>query len=214
MFYTHRIPGSFSWLFGGYQWRIPTEQKVIYLSFDDGPIPEVTPEVLSVLKSYAAKATFFCVGDNIQKHPSIFEQVLADGHRVGNHTFHHYNGWRTPTPTYLDDVQQCQALLPPASDAIFRPPYGAIRWGQADYLRKRGYRIVMWSLLSGDFDVRLRPQDCLRASIAGTQRGTIVVFHDSLKAWPRLSYVLPRYLEHFQDQGFGFDVLPTYARLR
>lgn len=186
---------------------MPTEEPVIYLTFDDGPVPEFTPFVLDTLAQFEAKATFFCVGDNIRKYPEVFAQVQAAGHQVGNHTVHHLNGWKTPNEEYFQEVNTCQAQLPESSLRLFRPPYGAITPIQSMHLREMGYQIVMWDVLTGDFDAELSPEDCLENAIKYTRSGSIVVLHDSQKAFRNLSFVLPRYLAYFQRQGFRFDVL-------
>lgn len=183
-----------------YLWRIPTEERVLHLTFDDGPIPEVTPWVLDTLRPYGAKATFFCVGDNVRRHPGIFQQLLAEGHSVGNHTFHHLNGWQTGPPAYLHDVRRCARLV---KSTLFRPPYGRLTPRQRAFL-ERHYRIVMWDVLSGDFDPALSPEACLRNIVDSAEPGSIIVLHDSLKAEPRLRYALPRVLEWFGEKGWRF----------
>lgn len=183
-----------------YLWRVPTAERVLYLTFDDGPIPEVTPWVLDLLQQHQAKATFFCVGDNVRRHPGIFQQLLAAGHAVGNHTYHHLNGWHTGNLLYFHDVRRCARLV---QSRLFRPPYGRLLPRQRSFL-ERHYRIVMWDVLSGDFDAALPPEMCLRNVLDHAEPGSIVVFHDSLKAERRLRYVLPRVLEHFAGEGWRF----------
>jgi peptidoglycan/xylan/chitin deacetylase (PgdA/CDA1 family) len=190
----------------GLTWKIPTEQAVLYLTFDDGPIPHITEWVLSTLESFQAKATFFCIGDNIRKHPSVFERVQAAGHTLGNHTFHHLKGWKTPPKVYLDNTLQCQQQLA-LPIGLFRPPYGQITYTQAKLLQQKGYQMLMWDVLSGDFEKNVSPQTCLRKSLIYTQPGSVVVFHDSYKAEKNLRYVLPRYLEHMHHQGYFFKAL-------
>lgn len=195
-------------LFPHYVWRLPSAEKVIYLTFDDGPIPEVTPWVLAELEKYNAKATFFCVGDNVRKHPSIFEQVVASGHSIGNHTFNHLNGWKTTDSIYLENVKLCQNYLDTSqknAKKLFRPPHGRLSSSQSALLRKE-YEIIMWDVLSGDFDQSLKAEVCLQKAIYYTQKGSIVVFHDSEKAKKNLYFALPRYLDHFSKQGFRFEV--------
>jgi peptidoglycan/xylan/chitin deacetylase (PgdA/CDA1 family) len=187
------------------------QQKTIYLTFDDGPVPEVTPFVLENLATYRARATFFCVGDNVARYPDIFQQLCAAGHGVGNHTHHHLNGWKTPTLTYLEDVAQCEGVMTsqehtPQPGRLFRPPYGRVSLPQLRQLRKQ-YRIIMWDILSGDFDRNFSAACCLEKSIAHSQPGTIIIFHDSYKAFPNLQYVLPRYLEHFASAGYDFAAI-------
>ena len=186
-----------------------TEERKIYLTFDDGPIPDLTPWVLQTLKSYQARATFFCVGDNIRQHPVLYQSVLAAGHRVGNHTYHHLNGWDTDNFRYLKNILQCEALLPlerQSEKKLFRPPHGKIKFKQIQQLLPR-YQIILLDILSGDFDADFNHEVCLERSIYHTQSGTIIIFHDNYKAQKNLMYVLPRYLEHFTEQGYSFEVL-------
>jgi peptidoglycan/xylan/chitin deacetylase (PgdA/CDA1 family) len=184
-------------------WNLNRDERCIYLTFDDGPIPIVTPFVLKTLKEYHAKATFFCIGDNVQKHPDVFEQVKAAGHTTGNHTFNHLRGWATPTDVYTANFKKCDDQL---HTRYFRPPYGRIKKAQINALNilKPDLKIVMWDVLSGDFDINLKPEACLQGVLKHTQNGSIVVFHDSLKAQPRLEYVLPRAMEYWSKQGYEF----------
>lgn len=186
-------------------WDIPDRAGEIFLTFDDGPIPEITPRVLEILDQYQAKATFFCVGDNVRKHPEVYRQVIEAGHATGNHTFNHLNGWKTPLPAYLANIEQCNQLV---NSRLFRPPYGRIKPSYINSL-KPAYRIIMWSVLSGDFDKDTSPEDVLRNTIQHSADGSIVVFHDSIKAADRLFYALPRFLEHFSAKGYRFPVI-TY----
>ncbi|HEY0246130.1 MAG TPA: polysaccharide deacetylase family protein [Mucilaginibacter sp.] len=184
-------------------WKSNDHNRCIYLTFDDGPIPIVTPFVLNILQQYNAKATFFCIGDNVHKHPNIFEQVKNAGHAIGNHTYNHLKGWVTKDKTYLDNFLKADELL----DAkLFRPPYGRIKRSQVKLLKeaKPGLKFVMWSVLSGDFDLNLEPQRCLDNVISNTVGGDIVLFHDSLKAVKRLEYALPKAMEYWSEQGYAF----------
>ena len=190
-------------LFPNYTWRIPTREKVLYLTFDDGPIPAVTPWVLEQLEAFQAKATFFCVGDNIRKHPEVFNQVVEKGHAVGNHTFNHLNGWQTENISYFHNVRHCANMV---HSVLFRPPYGRLKPKQAQFLQ-RHYRIVMWDVLSGDFDPKLSEEQCLANVLNNAENGSIIVFHDSLKAEDKLHYVLPKVLEYFAEQGYVFGKL-------
>ena len=198
-------------------WNKSRNQKVIFLTFDDGPIPIVTPWVLKTLKNFNAKATFFCIGENIAKHPEIFEQLKADGHAVGNHTHNHLKGWLTDDKIYLENFKKCQSLT---QTNLFRPPYGRIKFSQIkllknqvanskhqDDLQRNQISIVMWDVLSGDFDTKLSPEKCLKNVMKHTQNGSIIVFHDSLKAWDRLEYTLPKALAYWIKQGYTFETL-------
>lgn len=199
-----------------FAWDIPTAPpKTIYLTFDDGPIPDVTDFVLDELAKHKAKATFFCVGHNVEKHPDVFGRVLAQGHKVGNHTFNHLNGWKTPEENYIQNIEICQQQLERQASEnqyiskgkkLFRPPYGKLTSLQAQVL-KPYYRLIMWDVLTADFDQTLSEEKCLRNAIRYTQSGSIVVFHDSLKAERNLRYVLPRYLKYFGRAGWHFETL-------
>ena len=190
--------------FGSVYWRIPVKEKCIYLTFDDGPIPEVTPWVLEILASFDAHATFFCVGDNVNKHPDIYKQILVADHRTGNHSFHHIKAWNTPKAIYMQNVSKAKELI---DSHIFRPPHGQLTLPLIRALRKN-FSIVLWSVLSYDFDQSITPEKCLSILIRYTRPGDIIVFHDSLKAEPRMKYALPRFLEHFHSKGFVFRSLP------
>jgi peptidoglycan-N-acetylglucosamine deacetylase len=211
VFRLYKTPALLRSLLPGYTWRKEEQGKVLYLTFDDGPIPEVTPWVLEQLAQYRAKATFFAVGENLVKHRNVAEQVVAQGHRLANHTQNHLRGWETSLSRYLDNVQRCQdellQLAPAAGqNNLFRPPYGRITLKQAAALRP-DYELVMWDVLSNDYDRSLKPEKCLRESIRCTQSGSIIVFHDSLKAQRNMQYALPRFLDHFTAQGYTFQTL-------
>lgn len=201
--YLVRTPKFIQSLFPNFTWSIPTEDKEIFLTFDDGPIPEVTPWVLEQLAHYDAKATFFCVGDNVHKNGSIFRQVVEAGHSVGNHTYFHLNGWASDNLPYFHDVRKCANLV---NSTLFRPPYGRLMPRQAQFLQ-RHYRIVMWDVLSGDFDVKISKEQCLSNVVDKAKPGSIVVFHDSLKAKDKLYYVLPKVLEYYTQMGYTFRSL-------
>ena len=204
--YLIKTPFWLRWLYPGLVWRKTSEKPVIYLTFDDGPIPEVTPFVLSVLERYDAKAAFFCIGDNIRKHPGIFQKLIEGGHAIGNHTFNHLKGWKTKDEVYLENFKLCDNLT---KSKLFRPPYGRIKRSQVSKLKNEypGLKIIMWDVLSGDFDLGLSPEKCLKNVLKATEAGSIVVFHDSLKAFERLEYVLPRALEFWKKQGYSFEKL-------
>lgn len=187
--------------FSGYTWRMPRMDKSIYLTFDDGPHEKATPFVLDALAQYKAKASFFCIGKNVRKHPELYQRIIAEGHTVGNHTEHHLNGWKTPDDQYLQNIQQAEEVI---ESSFFRPPYGRIRRSQAKQLDKQ---IIMWDVLSGDFDPNLTPEGCLAYCIKHTEAGSIVVFHDSEKAFTKMSHALPKMLDYFSQQGFQFKAL-------
>jgi len=189
-------------------WEQAGNRKAIYLTFDDGPEPSVTPWVLEILEQYQAKATFFCLGKNAEKHPAIIENIIGSGHTIGNHTYCHLKGWKTATALYLDDVEKCNLIL---KTPLFRPPYGKIKPTQLRRL-KRKYQIIMWSLISRDFDPKLEKEKCLEVVLKNTKCGSIIVFHDSLKAQEKLRYVLPLVLKEFSKKGFVFLPLEAYLR--
>lgn len=175
-------------------WEMPASltEPAVYLTFDDGPHPLATPFVLDCLTEYDAKATFFCIGKNVIEYPEIYHRILEEGHVVGNHTHNHLKGWVTNTEAYVKDTQQAAQFI---NSKLFRPPYGRIKRMQAKLLHKLGYNIVMWSLLSGDFDTGITAERCLENVVFNLKPGDIVVFHDSKKAWDRISHVLPRVLQ-------------------
>ncbi len=206
--YFFRNPFFLPWLYPGLLWRMPSAEKKLYLTFDDGPIPGPTEFVLDQLRSAGIKATFFCIGDNVRKHPEVFGRIVAEGHSVGNHTFHHLSGWKTNVPEYLANVSMCDEVIKGSGytkPTMFRPPYGRITRKQMASLVS--HRIIMWDVLTNDYAGNLAPEDCLRGSLAATRQGSIVVFHDSLKAEKNLAYVLPRYVDHFLKQGYTFHLL-------
>ena len=194
-------------LFPGFIWKMSGNRKEIYLTFDDGPIPEVTPWVLELLRRYDAQATFFCVGDNVRKHPEIYERVIAEGHTVGNHTLNHLSGWSTENITYFHNIRHCARMV---HSGLFRPPYGKLKPSQVQFLQ-RHYRIIMWDVLSGDFDRDIKPEDCAQNVIQHAGPGSIVVFHDSIKAETNLRHALPLVLAHFTQEGYSFRALPKLA---
>ena len=204
--FLHHSPFWLKAFFPGLVWHIPTQEKKIFLTFDDGPIPDITESVLETLAHYKAKATFFCIGNNVQLHPDIFQMLLAQKHSIGNHTFNHMNGWKTEDAVYLDNIQQCDQALKVDTN-LFRPPYGRIKKSQSKVVKKER-QIVMWDVLSGDFSKEITQEVCLKKSIQYTRPGSIVLFHDSIKAAANMQYALPRFLDHFSNKGFSFEALP------
>jgi peptidoglycan/xylan/chitin deacetylase (PgdA/CDA1 family) len=200
----HRTPWLLKAFFPNFLWRVPHTQKV-FLTFDDGPIPMLTPWVLDTLASFGVKATFFCVGDNILKNSFVYERLIAEGHQAANHTQNHLKGWKTPNQKYLENIALCESQLN-QKQKLFRPPYGRIRASQAKLLLP-DYQIVMWDVLTCDYSASLSPKDCLKASLRYTRPGSIVVFHDNLKAKTNLTYTLPRYLEVLLSRGQEFGLL-------
>ena len=182
---------------------------MVYLTFDDGPHPTITPWVLNELKQYGAKATFFCIGQNVVKFGNVYEQVLADGHGVGNHTFHHLNGWKTNSNTYVANVVKAAEVVP---STLFRPPYGKIKMAQARQLRHaingEPMKVIMWDVLSADFDGTISPAKCTENVLENVQPGSIVVFHDSEKAFPNLRLTLPEVLSSLKENGYRFEKIP------
>jgi len=196
--YVSKTPAVVKALYSSLVWNMPRNTNRVYLSFDDGPHPQITDEVLTQLDRFKAKASFFCIGDNIRKFPAMFEKVKTGGHTIGNHTYNHVNGWKTPDFTYLRNALMCQALT---GTHLFRPPYGRISRPQASALGKK-FKIIMWDVLSADFDQNISPQKCLENVISNVQPGSIVVFHDSEKAAERMLYALPRVLEYISEKGW------------
>lgn len=186
-------------------WDLPNENNTIYLTFDDGPTPEVTEWTLEVLQQHDVKATFFVVGENVKKHPKVYQRILAEGHAVGNHTQHHLNGWKTKTVDYIKDVEICQEQL---NTNLFRPPYGKIKRAQIKRLKDQ-YKIIMWDVLSGDFDVNIHPEKCFTNVVEKVLPGSIIVFHDSLKAQENLKHALPKTIAYLKAQGFVFEIIPN-----
>ena len=208
MFYFVKTPGWLKKIYDSYIWSIPENDKILYLTFDDGPHPEATPFVLKELKKYNVLATFFCIGKNVVAHADLYKQIIRDGHAVGNHTYNHLNGWKTNNDDYLNDI----ALASNEIDSyLFRPPYGRITSYQAKNLKPvmkgKETKVIMWDVLSGDFDIACSPQQCLANVLFASVPGSIIVFHDSEKAFPRLEYALPKMLRYFSEKGYLFKAL-------
>jgi peptidoglycan/xylan/chitin deacetylase (PgdA/CDA1 family) len=191
-------------------WRINTNEKIIYLTFDDGPIPELSPKILKILADFNAKVTFFCVGENIRKYPDIFQKLLKEGHSVGNHTFNHLKAWKTKHEQYLENVHLCQQEIAKhltQEKKLFRFPYGQFNFKIARDLKKSGFDLVMWDVLSKDYNPSLSAKKILVKSIKNSENGSIIVFHDNLKAKEKILQFLPLYLKHFSDIGYKFEKL-------
>jgi peptidoglycan/xylan/chitin deacetylase (PgdA/CDA1 family) len=205
MRYFIKTPWLLRQLYPSRVWRIHTTEKIIYLTFDDGPHPEATGFVLDELKKFEAKATFFCIGKNVEAHPGIYNRILREGHAVGNHTQQHLNGWKTDNESYIKDVEDAASKI---RSGLFRPPYGRLRSSQArripTALQHEYAKIIMWDVLSGDFDKEISGEQCFRNATGRSTGGSVIVFHDSEKALPRLQYALPRTLKFFAEKGYRF----------
>lgn len=212
MFYLVKTPWLLRKLYPSCTWQIPSREKVIYLTFDDGPHPDITPYVLDTLKQYQAKATFFCIGKNVVAYPDIYRRLLDEGHRTGNHTFNHLNGWKVQNDAYVNNIIEASKYI---DSNLFRPPYGRITKFQVKILSDitaykgsdRRFSIIMWDVLSGDFDKKLSAENCTLNVIRKTKPGSIVVFHDSEKAFPRMRESLPEVLRYFSEKGYRFEVI-------
>ncbi len=198
-------------------WAFESESTSIFLTFDDGPIPQVTPWVLDLLKQYNAKATFFCIGENVQKHPEIFKRIISEGHTVGNHSYNHLNGWKTETFEYVGNVEKAEKQMKAERVEItegipklFRPPYGRIKSSQAKILQKKGYKIVMWNILSYDFDAAISEEKCLQNVLTKIAPGSVVIYHDSLKAEKNLRYSLPKVLEFISEKSWICSAIENF----
>ncbi|MBK0370530.1 polysaccharide deacetylase family protein [Flavobacterium agrisoli] len=208
-FYWIKTNRFIKFLFKQYHWDIPNNQKEIFLTFDDGPTPAITEWVLDVLKTHNIQATFFCIGKNIHSNPSLFTRIKEEQHAIGNHTFNHTNGWKTTTDLYLNNISICQSILKKNNikSKLFRPPYGKITRSQASILQKKGYKIIMWDVLSADFDQTISPKKCLENVIKNVKTGSIIVFHDSIKASTNLKYALPKAIEFLKEQQYSFKTI-------
>ncbi|MES2650287.1 MAG: polysaccharide deacetylase family protein [Bacteroidota bacterium] len=223
--YLVKSPLLLKWFYSALTWNKSRSKKIVYLTFDDGPVPNVTDFVLNTLKAFQIKATFFCIGDNIFKHPKVFDRLKNEGHAIGNHTFNHLNGWQTENEAYLCNVLKCQELT---QTSLFRPPFGRIKKSQVSRLKsevlnlgpnsfpkidskletnKSRLEIIMWDVLSGDFDPKISPEKCYQNVIKNTENGSIIVFHDSIKAYERLHYALPKTIEYLINAGYQFQTL-------
>jgi peptidoglycan/xylan/chitin deacetylase (PgdA/CDA1 family) len=187
-------------------WEFDPSERTIYLTFDDGPIPGLTEWILDELKRFDAKATFFCVGENIEKNKIIFGRIVSDGHQVGNHTYNHIKGFHSSLLEYIRNTESCEALT---KNKLFRPPYGQLRKSQYRALLKMNYKIVFWDVISYDYE-KIAPEQCLKNVLKHAKAGSIIVFHDNLKAETNVKYALPHTLEHFSKQGFKFRSISAH----
>lgn len=194
-------------IFSNYVWDLPNNDKKIYLTFDDGPTPEITNWVLSELEKFEAKATFFCIGKNIEQYPEIYKKILDLGHAIGNHTYNHENGWKTSEENYIKSIQNSVFSQQEKKLNLFRPPYGKITFSQARKLLNLGHRIIMWDVLSADFDTKISKEKCLENVVSNIKSGSIVVFHDSKKAYSNLEYVLPKILLFLKKNGYSCEAI-------
>lgn len=205
MFYLIKTPWWLKKLYpSSLVWDIDTAEKTLYLTFDDGPHPTATPFVLDTLKKYNAKATFFCIGKNVVEQTALYQRILDEGHKVGNHTFNHLNGWKTKDKDYMDNTFEASKYI---DSKLFRPPYGRISRFKINLLVKAGFKIIMWDVLSGDFDKEETGERCAANVILQTKPGSIIVFHDSEKAFEKMSYALPVVLEKFSSLGYTFKAI-------
>lgn len=204
MFYFVKTPKWIRKLFTGSIWEMPTTKKGVYLTFDDGPHPQITSFVLDELAKYNAKATFFCIGKNVVENPAVFKRILDDGHAIGNHTYDHLDGWKTGNAAYLQNILKSKNYI---DSDLFRPPYGRITRSQRKDLtvQHQATKFIMWSVLSGDFDEKITPEQCCENVVKNAKRGSVVVFHDSVKAEERLRFALPIVLKYFSDKGYMFE---------
>ncbi len=204
--YFIKTPRIIQRVFNNYTWRFFTTKKEIYLTFDDGPTPEITDWTLDLLHKYNAKATFFCIGKNVLEEPGIYARILAENHQIGNHTHNHKNGSKTDLKIYINNILEAEKHLEnPAK--LFRPPYGRIKRKQAQKIKSLGYTIIMWDVLSADFDTTISKEKCLQNVIRNTKNGSIIVFHDSIKASKNLQYTLPKVLDYFSKKGYVFKTI-------
>lgn len=200
-----KIPKWLQKLYSGYVWEIPPgERPTVYLTFDDGPHPRITPWVLDLLEQYNAKATFFCIGKNVIEYPEVYADILARGHRVGNHSHNHLRGTAYKAKPYVENINRAKQYI---DSDLYRPPYGRIKSSQSKILKDIGYKIVMWTIIPGDWDKEISPEDCLENVVFNIEPGNIVVLHDSEKAWERMSYVLPKLLEYCSKKGWAVEVI-------
>lgn len=223
------IPSKTPWLlkkiFPNYVWEFSSSKKndkILYLTFDDGPTPKITQWTLDILKQYNAKATFFCIGNNVKKHPEIFNSILTEGHTIGNHTNTHVEGWKTETKVYLEDFEKAETIInsqfknqnlkfKTQNLKLFRPPFGKLKNSQGKALIKLGYKIIMWTVVTFDWEQYITPEKCLNSVIKNASNGSIIVFHDSVKASKNMRYALPKVLDYYNKKGFRFEAITSVS---
>ncbi len=204
-FYWIKTNAFIKWLFPKYLWNCSRKSDRVFITFDDGPVPEATPWVLDELQKYSAKATFFCIGENVKENPEIAKRITAEGHVIGNHTYNHLCGWETKNSDYDENVAECEKIIGETTSTkpvLFRPPYGKIKAAQAKNILQKGYKIVMWDVLSADFDTNISEEKCLQNVLRNIEPGSIIIFHDSAKAFKNLKYALPQTLEFLKTKGY------------
>ena len=218
MFSIVKTPSIFPLLFKKYLWHFSRKDKILYLTFDDGPTAKITPWVLTQLNNYKAKATFFCIGKNVVKNTTTFKNILTAGHAIGNHTYNHINGLKTNTNDYLNNIDKTHREFLKNNKSfenkhplLFRPPYGKCKPKQLKYLIKNVYKPVFWDVLSRDFDLNITKEECLNNVLKSVENGSIIVFHDSVKAFNKLVFVLPKILEYFTIKGYQFKAIKDIA---
>ena len=202
--YLVKTPEIFRKLMSRSTWKIAGNEKVLYLTFDDGPTPEITPWVMSQLENYSGKATFFCIGKHVKENPEIFKQLVQKGHSIGNHTFDHLNGLKTSNSIYFENIKKCSEVV---DSNLFRPPFGLCKPSQYNALKHK-FSIILWDVLSWDWEEKNTKENCLKFVLENADAGSVVVFHDSEQALPRLEYTLPRVLSHFSNLGYNFKSIP------
>lgn len=202
--FKHTLPSFLHFMIPSLTWKVQTNDKVVFLTFDDGPHPEITPWVLQTLSAYNAKATFFCVGENVTKFPETYHAILTQGHATGNHTYNHLKGWITPNQQYYDNISRCATVV---KSKLFRPPYGRIGPLQIKALQNQGYQIVMWDILTRDYDAGVDVLQAIETTVKVAQKGSVIVFHDSERAKKQLQQILPEVLKQLSEKGFTFKYL-------
>ena len=204
MFYFVKTPSVIRQLYKHVTWKLTNDRSAVYLTFDDGPIPSITEKTLNILKEHDVKATFFCVGENVERHPTIFNRILQEGHHVGNHSYNHLNGWKTDNETYYQNIEKCQILT---NTSLLRPPYGKIKREQINHL-KNDYKLIMWEVLSGDFDPKTSVEKVVLNCVDSTENGSIIVMHDNIKCGEKMLEALPKIIHQLKEKGFVFEAVP------